>query len=90
MKKNIFFTIGFLIVLIMLGACGQTLSIEPEKSTTPAKKTVDPLTEARSKLYQEIGLDEKGNTPTVRPEEPLPLVAPNPPELPTLDANAIE
>ena len=84
MKKRSFCTISLGLVMLALLGCQKPATPEP------GEKTLDPLAEARAKLYQEIGLDQKGGASGPKAKAPLPVVSPNPPELPKTDADFSE
>ncbi|GEM_PF-4883473 len=90
MKKKGLFIIALSLTTIFLLGCQKPATPAPETIPPAEQKAADPLAEARTKLYQEIGLDQKGSAPSAKPEAPLPVVSPNPPELPKTDANISE
>lgn len=78
---------GILMIILILSACSapeQSPSDEPQKPPA-AEEVVDPLTEARQKLFDELGIQEKDAT--IKKEAPLPPVLPSPPTLPKTDAD---
>ncbi len=82
--------IGILLgALLILSGCNAAPKYPPE--TVPEQQeAVDPLAEARRKLFEEIGIDDTSPKESVAKEDDLPVVSPTPPELPKTDADLAE
>lgn len=91
------FQSGWILMALAIGLAGcgaqenqskNTAEAPRESSDTPLDTApTDPLTEARLKLFNEIGIDEKNLQPKKEEGAPLPTVLPTPPELPKTDAD---
>ncbi|MFH0820527.1 MAG: hypothetical protein V1908_02015 [Candidatus Peregrinibacteria bacterium] len=94
MKKAFLFFAVLLVTIPLLGCQPADTSKELKKPIAEpsfVKESADPLTEARTKLFQELGLNESGEPSQIpKNPEPLPVVSPNPPELPAVDGNSVE
>lgn len=90
------FQSGWILAALAIGLAGCGAPEDPSKNNaTPREASgtpldtapTDPLTEARLKLFNEIGIDEKNLQPKKEEGAPLPTVLPTPPELPKTDAD---
>lgn len=73
-------------ILMILSACSTNeTSDEPQEPRLGGEEAVDPLVEARKKLFEELGIQEENAN--AKKEAPLPPVLPTPPELPKTDAD---
>ena len=86
MLKRIGILLGALLILSGCDAAPQN----PSEAVPDQQEAMDPLAEARRKLFEEIGIDETDPDELAAEESDLPVVLPTPPELPKTDADLTE